>query len=84
MVKAKKADEELSQLKLALRYLAAQWQEQSSLQAQTLLSLLARIENLAPRSPERLIEAAVRDAEVDALARAAWHYQQPEAEGDEG
>ena len=41
MAKAKMADEELRQLKLALRYLAEQWQEQSSLQAQTLLSLLA-------------------------------------------
>ena len=80
MAKAKMADEELRQLKLALRYLAEQWQEQSSLQAQTLLSLLARIESLAPGSPERLIKAAVQDAELDALAGTAWHYQQPEAD----
>ena len=91
MAKTKKADEErqstykclaeLRQLKMALRYLAEQWQEQSSLQAQTLLSLLARIESLAPGSPETLIRAAVQDAELDALARTAWHYQQPEAGG---
>jgi hypothetical protein len=80
MAKAKTAgDEELRQLKLALRYLAEQWQEQSSLQAQTLLSLLAKVESLAPGSPETLIKAAVQDAELDALASAAWHYQQPEA-----
>jgi hypothetical protein len=91
MAKTAKADEELQptykylaelrQLKLALRYLAEQWQEQSSLQAQTLLSLLARIESLAPGSPERLIKAAVQDAELDALAGTAWHYQQPVAGG---
>jgi hypothetical protein len=81
MVRAKKADEELSPLKLALTDLAARWQEQSGPQAQTLLSLLTRIESLAPGSPERLIEAAVRDAELDAQARAAWHYQTPEEEG---
>ena len=80
MAKAKMADEELRQLKLALRYLAEQWQEQSSLQAQTLLSLLARIESLAPGSPERLIKAAVQDAELGALAGTAWHYQQPKAD----
>ena len=89
MAKTAKADEELQptykalaelrQLKMALRYLAEQWQEQSSLQAQTLLSLLARIESLAPGSPETLIKAAVHDAELDALAGAAWRYQQPEA-----
>jgi len=82
MAKTAKADEEfqptykalaeLRQLKMALRYLAEQWQEQSSLQAQTLLSLLARIESLAPGSPERLIKAAVQDAELDALAGTAW------------
>jgi hypothetical protein len=91
MAKTKKADEELQptykdlaelrQLKIALRYLAEQWQEQSNLQAQTLLSLLAKVESLAPGSPETLIKAAVQDAELDALARAAWHYQQPEAGG---
>ena len=69
-----KALAELRQLKLALRYLAEQWQEQSSLQAQTLLSLLARIESLAPGSPEKLIKAAVHDAKLDALAGTAWHY----------
>lgn len=68
MAKAKKADEELAQLKLALSYLAEQWQEQSGLQAQTLLSLLARIESLAPGSPEKLIKAAVHDAKLDAYA----------------
>jgi len=73
---------ELRQLKLALRYLAEQWQEQSNLQARTLLSLLAKVESLTPGSPETLIKAAVRDAELDALARAAWHYQQPEADRD--
>jgi len=66
MSKAKTADEELRQLKLALRYLAEQWQEQSGLQAQTLLSLLARIESLAPGSPERLIKAAVHEAKLEA------------------
>jgi len=91
MAKTKKADEErqstykclaeLRQLKMALRYLAEQWQEQSNLQARTLLSLLAKVESLAPGSPETLIKAAVQDAELDALARAAWHYQQPEAGG---
>ena len=91
MAKTKKADEELQptykalaelrQLKMALRYLAEQWQEQSNLQAQTLLSLLAKVESLAPGSPETLIKAAVQDAELDAVARAAWHYQQPEAGG---
>jgi hypothetical protein len=91
MAKTKKADEELQptykdlaelrQLKLALRYLAEQWQEQSNLQAQTLLSLLAKVGSLAPGSPETLIKAAVQDAELDALAKVAWHYQQPEAGG---
>ena len=89
MAKTAKADEErqptykylaeLRQLKMALRYLAEQWQEQSNLQAQTLLSLLAKVGSLAPGSPETLIKAAVQEAELDALARAAWHYQQPEA-----
>lgn len=78
MAKTKKADEELAQLKLALRYLAEQWQGRTedleawlqvanSLHAQTLLSLLARIESLAPGSPERLIKAAVHDAKLEAL-----------------
>ena len=82
MVKAKKADEELSQLKLALTYLAEQWQDESGRQARTLLSLLAMIEGLAPGSPERLIKAAVHDAKLDALAGTAWHYQQPDADRD--
>lgn len=78
MVKVTKSSEiELRQLKLALRYLAEQWQEReeqepslreaNSLHAQTLLSLLARIESLAPGSPERLIKAAVHEAKGDAL-----------------
>jgi len=72
MAKVKKADEELAQLKLALRYLAERWQEEQkelepSLAAQTLFQLLAKIKSLEPGSPENWIKAAVHEAKGEAL-----------------
>lgn len=72
-----KADEiELGQLKAALAYLSGRWEshpgssedpETCRQHAKTLRSLLVQVELLEPGAPDRLIQAAVHKARLEAL-----------------